>query len=76
MKHAENGKEIGVFKTTDTKVKNDVLAIAKELKSLNKCVDTKTYKIKCNVCYSYFKGNEEVVAHSKLTGHGNFMQLE
>lgn len=70
-----NSSETGVFNVSDNQVREEVLAIAKELKEKNKFVDTKTYKIKCNVCYSLLKGNEEAVSHSKTTGHTNFVQL-
>jgi ubiquitin thioesterase OTU1 len=65
----------GVFSIDDEQIKKEVMQIAKVLKEKNKFTDTKTFKIKCNVCYTLFKGQEDVVSHSKSTGHGNFVQL-
>lgn len=69
------GKENGVFLANDEKVKNEIQEILRELKKMNKFVDTANYKIKCNVCYEMLKGNEEALGHSKKTGHINFVQL-
>ncbi len=51
------------------------MEITKQLNKMNKFTDTKNYKIKCNVCYQMFKGNDDAVEHSKLTKHVNFIQL-
>lgn len=67
--------ENGVFDSNDANIKNEVLEIAKELKKLNKGVDTKNFKIKCNVCYTLLKGDQDVIEHSKKTKHTNYVQL-
>ena len=46
-----------------------------ELNKKNKFTDTKGYSVKCNVCYTLFKGNDDIMAHSKKTGHTNYAQL-
>jgi len=68
-------KEIGIFLSKDEKVKEEVLEIAKELNAATKYVDTNKFSIRCNVCYSNFKGTEDAVKHSKESGHVNFMQI-
>jgi ubiquitin thioesterase OTU1 len=65
-----------MFSSDDTDIKGEVESYAKELKAKNKFVDTKTFKIKCNVCYTLLKGDKDVVEHSKSTGHTNFVQLQ
>jgi ubiquitin thioesterase OTU1 len=75
IKKDKDGKESGVFSSSDENIKKEVLAITREYNKMNKFTDTKNFSIKCNVCYNLFKGNEEVVAHSKTTGHMNFVQL-
>ena len=67
--------EKGVFPKSDENVKNEVLEITKEINKQNKFVDTQNFTIKCNVCYSLLKGNEDAIKHSKSTGHTNFVQL-
>lgn len=69
-------RETGVFDSKDETVREEVLAIAKELQGLKKFVDTKNYKLRCNVCYTLLKGNEDAVSHGKSTGHSNFVQLD
>jgi hypothetical protein len=60
----------------DFGLKDDAMAIAKEMNSLKQFVDTKGYQLRCNVCYTLLKGNAEAVSHSKGTGHQNFVQLD
>lgn len=71
-----NVRETGVFDAKDETTRQEVLAIGKELQACKKFVDTKNYKLRCNVCYTLLKGNEDAVSHGKSTGHSNFVQLD
>ena len=56
-------------------MEEDLLEMAKDLKTKNEFVDMKNYKLKCDVCYKPLEGNNEAVEHSKSTGHINFVQF-
>ena len=64
-----------MFNSTDEKLKCEVIDIIKALKKMNKFTDTSIFKIKCNVCYQSFKGQDDAVEHSKKTKHINFIQI-
>lgn len=71
----EDKKITGVFKSDDTKAKDEILEIAAELKRHKQYVDTQNYSIKCMECNFLMKGNDDVIEHSKKTGHTNFNQI-
>lgn len=71
----EQGKATGIFKASDESIKNEIIEIAKELQLHQKYVDTQNYSIKCMECNFLMKGNEDVIEHSKKTGHQNFSQV-
>jgi len=50
--------------------------MAKDFKLNNEFVDMSRFKIKCDVCYKPFEGNEQAALHSKNTGHLNYVQLK
>ena len=71
----DDKKITGVFKSDDTKAKDEILEIAVELKRHKQYVDTQNYSIKCMECNFLMKGNDDVIEHSKKTGHTNFNQI-
>ena len=71
----ENGKITGVFNSKDQKVKEEILDVCKELKKHQKYVDTQTFSLKCMQCGFLMKGQDEVIEHTKKTGHVNFNQI-
>ena len=71
----DDKKITGVFKSDDTKAKDEILEIAAELKRHKQYVDTQNYSIKCMECNFLMKGNDDVIEHSKKTGHTNFNQI-
>ena len=71
----DDKKITGVFKSDDTKAKDEILEIAAELKRHKQYVDTQNYSIKCMECKFLMKGNDDVIEHSKKTGHTNFNQI-
>ena len=71
----ENGKITGVFNSKDQKIKDEVMDICKELQKHQKFVDTQTFSLKCMQCNFMMKGQDEVIEHTKKTGHINFNQI-
>ena len=71
----ENGKITGLFNSKDQKVKEEIIDICKELQKQQKYVDTQTFSLKCMQCGFLIKGQDEVIEHTKKTGHINFNQL-
>jgi ubiquitin thioesterase OTU1 len=71
----ENGEITGVFDSKDTKVKEEIMEVCKELKKNEKYVDTQTFSLKCMQCGFLMKGQDEVIEHTKKTGHINFNQI-
>ena len=71
----EKGKIEGVFLSKDEKIKEEVMKICKELKEKEKFVDKSNFKIKCMQCGFLMKGQEEIIEHTKKTGHINFNQI-
>lgn len=71
----EEGKITGVFDSKDEKVKEEILSICKELQKHQKYVDTKMFSLKCMQCNFLMKGQDEVIEHTKKTGHVNFNQI-
>jgi len=65
----------GVFKSNDEKIKNEIMEICKILQKHNKYLDVKSFNIKCMDCNFLMKGQDDVVEHSKKTGHVNFSQV-
>ena len=71
----DDKKITGVFKSDDIKAKDEILEIAAELKRHKQYGDTQNYSIKCMECNFLMKGNDDVIEHSKKTGHTNFNQI-
>ena len=71
----ENGKIIGVFESKDEKIKEEIMEICKELQKHQKYVDTQMFSLKCMQCGFMMKGQDEVIEHTKKTGHINFNQI-
>ena len=65
----------GVFKSNDEKVKNEIMEICKILQKHNQFIDTKMFNVKCMDCNFLMKGENDVIEHSKKTGHINFSQV-
>ena len=71
----ENGKIIGIFNSNDSSVKQEILNLCMELKNRDKYVDTKLFSLKCMQCGFLMNGQNEVIEHTKKTGHINFQQI-
>jgi len=52
------------------------LSFANELNKKKQFTDTKNFTVQCGICYEPLKGNEDIVVHSKRTGHSNYVQLK
>lgn len=68
-------KITGIFKSEDASAKEEIMQIATELKRHRQYVDTQNFSVKCMECNFLMKGQEDVVEHSKKTGHTNFSQV-
>ena len=51
------------------------MEVCKELKKHQKYVDTQMFSLKCMQCGFLMKGQDEVIEHTKKTGHINFNQI-
>jgi len=68
--------DVTVFDLNDDSAYEGALYITKELNKKKQFTNTSTFSIQCMVCMEQFIGQNEVIAHSKKTGHGNFKQLK
>ena len=71
----ENGKITGIFNSNDEKVKNEIMDICLELQKHQKYIDSTLFSIECLQCGLFIKGQNEVLEHSKKTGHINFKEI-
>ena len=71
----EKGKIEGVFSSKDENIKNEVMSVCKELKEKDKYVDKSNFKIICMQCNILMKGQNEIIEHTKKTGHINFNEI-
>ena len=51
------------------------MEICKILQKHNQFIDTKMFNVKCMDCNFLMKGQNDVIEHSKKTGHINFSQV-
>ena len=70
-----NGKITGLFDVNDEKSKNEIMEICKELKKHQKYLDIQIFSVKCMQCNFLMKGQNDVIEHTKKTGHINFSQI-
>ena len=70
-----NGKITGLFDVNDEKSKNEIMEICKELKKHQKYLDIQMFSVKCMQCNFLMKGQNDVIEHTKKTGHINFSQI-
>ena len=70
-----NGKITGLFDVNDEKSKNEIMEICKELKKHQKYLDIQIFSVKCMQCNFLMKGQNDVIEHTKKTGHTNFSQI-
>ena len=68
----ENGKITGVFDSNDANVKQEIMDICMQLQSQENYVDTANFSLKCMECGFLLKGQNEVIEHTKKTGHINY----
>ena len=71
----ENGKINGIFNSNAQIVKNDILNICIELQKHEHFFDSTLYSIECMQCGALMNGQNDVVEHTKKTGHRNFKQV-
>ena len=72
----ENGKIIGVFDSNDANVKQEIMDICMQLQSQENYVDTANFSLKCMECGFLLKGQNEVIEHTKKTGHINYGEIK
>ena len=72
----ENGKISGIFDTYDTNIKREVMDICMQFQKFENFTDLKNFDIKCMQCGELMKGQNEVIEHSKKTGHFNFNEIK
>ena len=70
-----NGKITGLFDVNDEKSKNEIMEICQELKKHQKYLDIQIFSVKCMQCNFLMKGQNDVIEHTKKTGHTNFSQI-
>jgi ubiquitin thioesterase OTU1 len=71
----ENGKITGVFDSNDEKVKNEIMDICLDLQKHALYVDPTLFSIECMQCGLFMHGQNDVVEHTKKTGHINFKEV-
>ena len=71
----DNGKITGLFDVKDEKSKNEIMEICKELQKHQKYLDIQMFSVKCMQCNFLMKGQNDVIEHTKKTGHTNFSQI-
>ena len=71
----ENGKITVIFNSNDELVKNEIMDICLELQKHQKYVDSTLFSLECIQCGFFMNGQNEVLEHSKKTGHINFKQV-
>lgn len=71
----QDGKITGLFESTDEESKKEILEIAKILNTHQKFVDVESFSVKCLQCNCLMKGQDDVIEHTKKTGHMNFCQI-
>ena len=71
----ENGKITGIFNSHDERVKNEIMDICLELQNQQNYVDSTLFSLECIQCGSLMNGQNEVMEHTKKTGHVNFKQV-
>ena len=72
----EKGKIIGIFNSYDANVKQEIMDICMQLQSQEKYVDTAAFSLRCMQCQLLLKGQNEVIEHTKKTGHINFSEIK
>lgn len=72
----ENGKITGIFNTYDANVKQEIMDICMQLQNQEKYVDTTAFSLRCMQCGGLMKGQNEVIEHTKKTGHINFSEIK
>ena len=72
----ENGKITGVFDSNDANVKQEIMDICMQLQSQENYVDTANFSLKCMECGFLLKGQNEVIEHTKKTGHINYSEIK
>ena len=71
----ENGKITGIFNSDDVRSKNEIMDICLELQQHQIYADPTLYSLECMQCGFFMRGQNEVVEHSKKTGHFNFKEV-
>ena len=71
----ENGKITGVFDSNDEKVKNEIMDICLDLQKHALYADPTLFSIECMQCGLFMHGQNDVVEHTKKTGHINFKEV-
>ena len=64
-----------IFPTTDERILEQALQLAKEAKQSKEYTDLHRFQLKCNVCNTLIVGQTEAQLHAKSTGHVDFSEI-
>lgn len=67
--------DITIFDPKDELALIQAASICEDHFNRKKFTNVYTYKIKCNICQTKLRGNEEIKVHAEQTGHTDFVQI-
>lgn len=70
-----NRKVITVFPTSDARMLDMALEVAREAKAARQFTDVANFTLKCLVCNERLTGQSQAREHAKVTGHANFGEV-
>jgi len=69
------GNSMTIFPTTNSKMMDLAMQLAQEAKASHQFTDLKNFSLRCQVCNTPLKGQEEAQAHAKKTAHASFAEI-
>jgi len=71
----QGGNTATMFDVNSTRVTDMAMQVAQEAHASNQFTDLKNFSLRCQVCNTLLKGQEEAQAHAKKTAHTAFAEI-
>jgi len=75
MESADDATVSTVFPTSDDAVLTQALEIGAEAKSCRQFTDVRNFSLRCLVCQTMLRGEQDAMEHGRRTGHASFGEV-
>jgi ubiquitin thioesterase OTU1 len=70
------GATMTMFPTSNARMMDLAMQLAREAHASNQFTDLKNFSLRCQICNTLLKGQEDAQAHAKKTTHASFAEVK